>query len=64
MAKKTTKKRKFVQDDSMTDADKLNFAMDYLTQKFEAGKDSGRPSQRITNTFPTIEEVFDLAKKL
>lgn len=48
----------------MSDAEKLAFAMDYLTERYEAQKESGRPSARITATFPTIEEVFDLARKL
>jgi hypothetical protein len=65
MAKKTTRKpAKFIKDDSMSDAEKLAFAMDYLTERYEAQKESGRPSARITATFPTIEEVFDLARKL
>lgn len=62
MAKK--KPARFVQDDSMTDADRLDFAFSYLKERFEARKDTGRPSERLTNTFPTIEEVFDLARKL
>lgn len=62
--KKADKPTGFVEDDSMTDADKLDFAFQYLMQQFEAKKETGRPSERLTNTFPTIEEVFDLAKKL
>lgn len=64
MATRKKKAEGFVQDDSMTDADKLAFAMGYLTERFEAQKQNTRPSARLSITFPTIEDVFDLAKKL